>query len=116
MPGRAVISVAALQRWLEGECAEELVLTVEEAAERMHVNPRTVMRAIRAGQLKASQLNQGRGGWRIYESALKAWMDERAERATKAPEPQPAQKAPRKKSPVARPRRSAHGTDGRLFP
>jgi excisionase family DNA binding protein len=75
-----LIPLAALRQWLDHEPlpAPNEVLTVEETAARVKVSRRTVMRAIKTGQLAASQLNQGRGGWRIYTSAIDEWMRERA--------------------------------------
>jgi excisionase family DNA binding protein len=69
--------------------ADELpgrILTLDEVAERVHLSTRTVYRAILAGDLEASQLTQRRGGWRVYESALDAWMVKRSNR-TRPPRP-----------------------------
>jgi excisionase family DNA binding protein len=46
----------------------------------MRVSSKTVMRAIAAGQLEASQVTQGRGGWRIRPEAIDAWLDSRGNR------------------------------------
>ena len=57
------------------------VLTVEQVAERVQLSAKTVMRAIRAGDLEASQLTQGRGGWRVREDAIVGWLEVRSNRA-----------------------------------
>jgi excisionase family DNA binding protein len=46
----------------------------------MRVSPKTVMRAIAAGHLEASQVTQGRGGWRIRPKAIDAWLESRSNR------------------------------------
>ena len=52
------------------------VMTIEEAAEILRVNPRTVLRRIHDGRLKA-----GRFGvqWRITREALLSSLEEQAE-------------------------------------
>ena len=110
-----LIPVAGLRRWVVGRLGDDLpvdrVLTVEEAAERVRVSARTVMRAIRAGQLQASQLNQGRGGWRIYESAIDAWMGARCNVGVGTSAPRATARA----GPMPR-RSSGQQVDGRLRP
>ena len=54
------------------------LLTVEDVAADCRVSTRTVMRAIRANELKASQLAPGRGCWRIRPEDLDAWIEQRA--------------------------------------
>src|SRR4051812_10028436 len=56
------------------------VLTVEQVAERVQLSTSTVMRAIKAGELEASQLTRSRGGWRVQETAIAAWLDRRSNR------------------------------------
>lgn len=56
------------------------ILNVDQVAELVQLSTKTVMRAIAAGDLEASQLTQGRGGWRIRESAIEQWMDNRSNR------------------------------------
>jgi excisionase family DNA binding protein len=115
-----LIPLVALQRWLDvapASTVEDGVLTVEEAASRVKVSRRTVMRAIKAGQLEASQLNQGRGGWRIYASAIDEWMRSRAapgriDIPAAGARPVP----PRRALPPTRGGTSAISTDGRLTP
>ena len=63
-----------------GEPVPEQPLTVGDVAEFMRVSSRTVMRAIASGQLEASQVTQGRGGWRIRPQAIDAWLDSRSNR------------------------------------
>lgn len=64
----------------EEQPVPEQPLTVDEVAELMRVSSRTVMRAIASGQLEASQVTQGRGGWRIRPQAIDAWLDSRSNR------------------------------------
>jgi len=45
------------------------LLTVTQVAERLKVNPETVRRWLRAGQLRGTLLGD-RAGWRIPESEL----------------------------------------------
>jgi excisionase family DNA binding protein len=54
------------------------ILTVAQVAQRVQLSPQTVMRAIRAGDLEASQLTQGRGGWRVHPTAIGRWMQLRS--------------------------------------
>src|SRR3954471_24786132 len=63
-----------------GAMDEWQVLTVEQVAERVQLSTSTVMRAIHAGELEASQLTRNRGGWRIRETAIEAWLDFRSNR------------------------------------
>lgn len=56
-------------------------LTVEQVAELVQLSSKSVMRAITAGHLEASQLTQGRGGWRVRVEAIDEWMDARSNRA-----------------------------------
>lgn len=64
----------------EGDSVPEQPLTVDEVAEFVRVSSRTVMRAIASGQLEASQVTQGRGGWRIRPQAIDTWLDSRSNR------------------------------------
>jgi excisionase family DNA binding protein len=61
--------------------SELRVLTVDQVAERVQLSSKTVMRAIRAGDLEASQLAQSRGGWRIREDSIARWLQARSNRA-----------------------------------
>jgi excisionase family DNA binding protein len=67
--------------------SELQVLTVEQVAERVQLSTQTVMRAIRAGDLEASQLTQNRGGWRIREGAIPNWLETRSNRSASMPLP-----------------------------
>jgi excisionase family DNA binding protein len=53
--------------------------TPPQAAQRINVSVRSIYRAVRAGELKATQVN-GRGDLRIADSWLMAWMEKRSER------------------------------------
>lgn len=57
------------------------ILTVHDVALLVKLSEKTVMRAIEAGDLEASRLTQGRGGWRIFESAIPRWMEARSNTA-----------------------------------
>jgi excisionase family DNA binding protein len=61
------------------------VLTVEQVAESVQLSVSTVMRAIAAGDLEASQLTRSRGGWRVRESAIADWMNARSNRSRRRP-------------------------------
>lgn len=72
-------------------------LTVQEVAERMRCEHRTVRRAIRSGQLEAAMIG---GKWLIRDQAVDEWFD--ARRATG--------EGPRARhAPAARRTRSASG-------
>lgn len=51
------------------------LLTPADAAERCQLSTKTVLRAIHAGRLRASRLGE-RGGLRIRESDVDAWIEE----------------------------------------
>jgi excisionase family DNA binding protein len=94
--------------------SEMRVLTVEQVADRVQLSSKTVMRAIHAGDLEASQLTRGRGGWRIYETAISDWLERRSnrQRATSVPDVRAIEPAGLPRRP---PRRaSARSTSGRL--
>jgi excisionase family DNA binding protein len=89
------------------------VLTVEQVAQRVQLSAKTVMRAIRAGDLEASQLTQGRGGWRVREDAIAGWLEARSNRSNSRPLPdvrRVEQSMPRRPSRGSTPIRG----DGRL--
>jgi excisionase family DNA binding protein len=52
------------------------LLTVAEVAERLRVQPLTVRRWLKSGDLVGVQLGD-RAGWRIAEEDLRAFLDER---------------------------------------
>jgi excisionase family DNA binding protein len=64
----------------QSETNDLRILTVEQVAERVQLSAKTVMRAIQAGELEASQLTQSRGGWRVREQAIAAWLEARSNR------------------------------------
>ena len=88
---------------------------VDEAAELVSLSPRTLLRAIRAGHLVASQLNENRGGWRILESAIWEWMDGRAN-VKRSPRPIAALRRIDPEPSPRRPRRRPGVSTGRLVP
>jgi excisionase family DNA binding protein len=63
-------------------------MTPGEVAEMVRVSCKTVMRAIEAGELEASQLARKRGGWRIMPAAVEEWMQVRSNRR-RPPRPLP---------------------------
>src|SRR3954470_4710209 len=60
--------------------ADRRILTVDQVAELVQLSTKTVMRAICAGELEASQLTQTRGGWRVQHAAIERWMEVRSNR------------------------------------
>lgn len=52
--------------------SEDKLLTIEEAAEKLRVSTRTIIRYIESGRLKASKI----GVWRIKESDLGHFLEE----------------------------------------
>ena len=86
------------------------LLTPEWIAERCEISTRTVMRAIRAGELKASQLAE-RGCWRIKPEDLDAWIEARANRARTARPPSP-RTAPLLGAPTSRVRKTVRRREG----
>lgn len=75
-------------------------LTVDEVAERMRCEHRTVRRAIHAGELEAAMIG---GKWLVREEAVDAWFEARAHRA-KFPVSETRQRPPRAPSPAGRDR------------
>ena len=53
----------------------EALLTPADAAERCQVSPKTVIRAIRAGRLRAYRLG-ARGAYRVRAADVEAWLAE----------------------------------------
>lgn len=53
------------------------LMTLEQVAERLQVSPRTIRRAIDAGDLAAVDL-PFRGGLRVQREALEKWLSENA--------------------------------------
>ena len=54
--------------------ADDRILTVDEVAERLRLEPETVRRMLRDGRLRGSLLSR-RAGWRVQESALRELLD-----------------------------------------
>lgn len=93
----------------------ERILTVDQVADLVQLSPRTVMRAIAAGHLDASQLAQGRGGWRVYEDAVGRWMDARSNQRPEPRAPADVATPPAPAAgPVVRPRRPRRNDGGKL--
>lgn len=57
--------------------------TVDDIAETLKVHPQTVRKLIRSGELPASRIGE-RGGWRVSETDLLAFMAERKSRPNAA--------------------------------
>jgi excisionase family DNA binding protein len=60
------------------------ILTIQEVAERMRCEHRTVRRAIKSGELEAALIG---GKWLVREEALDAWFRSRAPRRTRSRNP-----------------------------
>jgi excisionase family DNA binding protein len=80
----------------------EALLTPADVAERCHVSPKTVIRAIRAGRLRAYRLGT-RGAYRLRASDVEAWLAESAVQAVVVPLPvrQPLPSTPPRPAPTA---------------
>jgi excisionase family DNA binding protein len=65
----------------------EQLLKPGEVAERCRCSSKTVMRAIMAGELEASQLGR-RGTWVVRVSAIDEWLERRSNRV-RPPRPLP---------------------------
>lgn len=85
----------------------EPAFTVAQVADLAQCSTKTVMRAIDAGELRASQLAK-RGTWRIRREDIDAWFDLRA---NTQPRPRTVTTPPARPIQVgrARRRRPAHG-------
>jgi excisionase family DNA binding protein len=68
-----------------------LILTVQEVAERMRCEHRTVRRAIRSGELEAALIG---GKWLVREEAVDAWFRSRCAAPTPFPQ-HPHSRTPR---------------------
>jgi excisionase family DNA binding protein len=73
------------------------ILTIQEVAERMRCEHRTVRRAIKSGELEAALIG---GKWLVREEALDAWFRSRCA------SPNPFSQSPRTRKPRAGSRRS----------
>ena len=86
----------------------EPLLTPPEIAEQCRVSVRTVLRAIRAGRLRASRLGT-RGSYRVRAADVEAWL------AGTVVEPPHREAAPIRHEPVERPTlRPVQAGSGRL--
>ncbi len=84
----------------------EPLLTPADVAERCQVSQKTVLRAIRAGRLRAYRLGS-RGAYRLRAADVEAWLAESAVRPVVVP-----LRVPRPLSPA--PARPAGASGGRL--
>ena len=94
---------------LTDDMSELRILTVEQVAGLVQLSPRTVMRAIHAGDLEAAELTDGGRGWRVQEPAIVAWLEARSNRVA-----QRRLADPRLRAPVAALRRPARGSARRV--
>jgi excisionase family DNA binding protein len=53
--------------------SDDQLLTPKDIAARCQINPKTVLRAIRSGRLRASQLGE-RAAYRVAEEDFQAWL------------------------------------------
>ena len=53
--------------------SDDTMLTPKDIAARCQINPKTVLRAIRSGRLRASQLGE-RAAYRVLEADYEAWL------------------------------------------
>jgi excisionase family DNA binding protein len=53
------------------------LLTVEEAAERLRFSTETIRRMLRDGRLRGIRMGSTRAGWRVTESDLAAFIQNR---------------------------------------
>ena len=60
---------------------EDRLLTVQEVAGRLRVNPETIRRWLRQGKLEGAMLGGDRAGYRIAESELRRLLEEGKEAA-----------------------------------
>ena len=88
------------------------LLTPAEVAKHCKVHPKTVVRAIMRGELRASRIAT-RGTWRIDPVDVDAWLDAKANRPREPrSHSRPITPRPVAMSPRSRPRRRSAG--GRL--
>lgn len=87
------------------------ILTVEEVAERMRCEHRTVRRAIRSGDLEAAMIG---GRWLIREEAIDAWFDSKCAAAQSSAAPRRERSAARSRRPSSPARLERVGSPDRL--
>jgi excisionase family DNA binding protein len=69
--------------------SDERMLTPRDVAERCQLSTKTVLRAIRAGRLRASRLGAS-GAYRVWERDVDAWIEQSVVVPARAPaEPPP---------------------------
>lgn len=112
--GHQCIPPSELQRWLHAP-VDDRMMTLREVAAEVKASQRTVLRAIRAGELKASQLNEARGGWRIHASAVEDWLKLRAKRRPRSTAPRVKRVEPMPRARSVR-HEAHHEDEGRLEP
>lgn len=54
---------------------DDQLLTVNEVAERLRLNPKTIRRWIGAGKIAAIRLGSDRAGWRIRSSEINLLLE-----------------------------------------
>lgn len=54
---------------------DDSLLTVQQIAERLQLNPQTVRRWLKAGRLKGISLGSDKAGWRMRESDLREYLE-----------------------------------------
>lgn len=106
MTARGRASDSALAETLDSN----RVLTAEQVAHLVQVSRKTVMRAIAAGDLEASQLAE-RGAWRINERAISRWMEYRSNRIRPRRPPADVGRVEATPAPIARRTRGSRTGD-----
>jgi hypothetical protein len=98
-----------------GAAAAGTLLKPSEVAELCRCSVKTVMRAVVAGELEASQLAR-RGTWVVRPDAIGDWLDRRSNRTrkTRAADPVRRVEAEPVQPPPRRRRARQAGGDGRL--
>jgi excisionase family DNA binding protein len=69
---------------------EQRWYSTAEIAARLHINSRTVARAILQGELRAVKLSN-RAGWRVSEADLQAWLESKQSKPRDTDEMKPAE-------------------------
>ncbi len=77
---KAIVACAKTERYKSGNMNKNKLMTVEEVAEQLGVNADTVRRWIRNKELAAIDLG-GRAGYRITESDLERFINDRRKTA-----------------------------------
>lgn len=84
------------------------VLTVEDIAEYLRVQEKTVRSYLREGRIPALQVG---GRWRVEREAFRRWLVQEQTRAVQAPE---VEEPKTKTKPVSKPRRRGDGSGPRF--